>query len=175
MMLLVTDFNAEMSYWPQTFKWLSIWIKLCISYFLNISNTKNKRVTKARYSIDNVSVESLSIVFRSSSPWGSRGTRVLNEPQLSAQPCRQSTGRPWSGPHTVPLISPQGTWTRRSDSRQTRPTINTTLFLTAVYDTYLTEKLKTSTTVVWWWRFWRLISFITSLDIVPANSITEAN
>lgn len=76
----------------------------------------------------------VSTQLRSSSPWGSRGTRVLNEPQLSAQPCRQSTGRPWSGPHTVPRISPLGTSTRRSYSRQTRLTVSAALFLSGVFD-----------------------------------------
>lgn len=69
--------------------------------------------------IENVVAESHACVSGSSSPWGSSGMRVLNEPQLSAHPCRQSTGRPCSGPHTVPRISPQGTATRTSDSTQT--------------------------------------------------------
>lgn len=50
-------------------------------------------------------------------PLGSRGMRVLNEPQLSAQPWRHSTGRPWSGPQTWPLISPHGTGTKSSETR----------------------------------------------------------
>lgn len=54
-------------------------------------------------------------------PAGSSGMRVLKEPLLSDQPCRQSTGRPWSGPQTRALISPQGTDTLSSDTARTPP------------------------------------------------------
>lgn len=45
---------------------------------------------------------------------------VLKEPQLSAQPCRHNTGRPSSGPQTLPLTSPQGTCTHSSQSGDDR-------------------------------------------------------
>lgn len=50
------------------------------------------------------------------SPLGRRGMRVLKVPQLSDQPCRHSTGRPSSGPQTLPLSCPQGTGMDSSES-----------------------------------------------------------
>lgn len=46
---------------------------------------------------------------------------VLKVPQLSAHPCRHSTGRPLSGPQALPVISPHGTRTHTSETgRNTR-------------------------------------------------------
>lgn len=50
-------------------------------------------------------------------PLGKKGMSVLNEPQLSAQPCRHSTGWPCSGPQALPLISPHGTGIESSETR----------------------------------------------------------
>lgn len=50
------------------------------------------------------------------SPLGRRGMRVLKVPQLSDQPCRHSTGRPSSGPQTLPLSCPHGTGMDSSES-----------------------------------------------------------
>ncbi len=71
---------------------------------------KNAFIHVDLHNVNKLSVLGLTI------PLGSNGIRVLNVPQLSAQPCRHSTGRPLEGPQTWPLISPHGTVILNSDA-----------------------------------------------------------
>lgn len=113
-------------------------------------------------------------------PLGKKGMSVLNEPQLSAQPCRHSTGWPCSGPQALPLISPHGTGIESSETRdntaqlQSVGSTNTTIcqtfddqskdFTTAMRAE--SGKKKTKQTTIWsrflcryttflfhWWHF----------------------
>lgn len=77
-------------------------------------------------------------------PLGRRGMSVLNVPQLSAHPCRHSTGRPPSGPQALPLICPHGTWTHTSETapHTTKSTTTTSTSTTTIATTTTKVGLK---------------------------------